>query len=95
MRRYTHLRQPCGSSSAAITVVATGKGGKVTSSPGGLNVSSGKSASASFNIGTSLTLSTDDGHGAIWSGLCSSNGRATQSCTFTVGAAGTVTANQQ
>ena len=86
----------CGSSSAAITLSVGGKGGKVTSSPAGLNVSSGRSASASFTIGSTLTLTTDNGHGyAIWSGLCSSNGRATQSCAFTVTAAGSVTANEQ
>jgi hypothetical protein len=76
-------------------VTATGKGGKVTSNPAGLNVSSGNSGSATFNTGTSLVLTTDDGHGAIWTGLCSSGGLATQTCTFTVNASGVVTANMQ
>jgi hypothetical protein len=76
-------------------VTATGKGGKVTSSPSGINVSSGNSTSASFLPGTQVTLTTDDGHGAIWSGLCSSCGAAAQSCTFTVNASGSVTANMQ
>ena len=85
---------PC-TASVTVTLVATGKGGKVTSSPAGLNVSSGNSGSASFTSGTSITLTTDDGHGAIWSGLCSSNGLATQSCTFSASGSGTVTSNQQ
>jgi hypothetical protein len=85
----------CGSSSAVITLVATGKGQKVTSTPAGLNVSSGNSGSAAFTVGSPLTLKTDDGHGAIWSGLCSSGGQATPSCTFIVAAAGTVTSNAQ
>lgn len=85
----------CGPSTVTITVVGTGKGGKITSSPAGISTSSGSSASAAFNSGTSLTLTTDDGHGAIWSGLCSSGGRTATSCTFTVSAPGTVSANQQ
>src|SRR5436309_2535217 len=58
----------CGSSCsspATVTLSATGKGGKVTSNPAGLNVSSGNTASATFTTGTSVVLTTDDGHGAI------------------------------
>jgi hypothetical protein len=39
--------------------------------------SGGKPASGVFNLGTSIKLSTSDGHGAVWSGACSSNGAAT------------------
>jgi len=85
----------CSTAPATVTVSATGKGGKVTSSPSGINVSSGNTTSAPFAAGTQVTLTTDDGHGAIWSGLCSSNGAAAQSCTFTVGASGSITANMQ
>jgi hypothetical protein len=86
---------PCGPSNLTLTVVANGKGGNVTSTPPGINVSSGKSVSASFTSGTSITLSTSDGHGAIWSGLCSSNGQPAQACTFVLQVAGSVTSNQQ
>ena len=85
----------CASSNATITVSVTGKGGKVTSNPAGLNVSSGGSGSASFATGTQVSLTTDNGHGAIWSGLCSSGGVPSISCAFTVNASGTITATEQ
>jgi hypothetical protein len=86
---------PCGPSNSTLTVVANGKGGSVTSQPSGIQVSSGNSVSASFTTGTAITLSTSDGHGAIWSGLCSSGGTAATSCTFTLQASGSVTSTQQ
>jgi hypothetical protein len=85
----------CTGTAANITVTANGKGGKVTSSPSGINVSSGNSQTASFAAGTPITLTTDDGHGAIWSGLCSSSGAAVTTCTFTAGVSGTVVSSQQ
>jgi len=85
----------CASSPVNITVTASGKGGKVTSNPTGINVSSGNTASAGFAPGAQVTLTTDDGHGAIWSGLCSSNGLAAQTCTFTVSASGSISAVMQ
>lgn len=86
---------PCGPSNSTLTVVANGKGGNVTSQPAGIQVSSGNSMSASFPTGTAITLSTSDGHGAIWSGLCSSNATAAATCTFTLQASGSVTSTQQ
>ena len=84
-----------GAGTAVLTLSVTGKGGNVVSTPAGLNVQSGKSGSATFTTGSVLTLKTDNGHGAIWSGLCSSAGKATQSCTFTVTATGSLTAVEQ
>jgi len=86
---------PCAPSSSTLTVVANGSGGTVTSKPSAINVSSGRSQSASFTTGTSITLSTSDGHGAVWSGLCSSNGQSAPGCTFTLQASGSVTSTQQ
>ena len=80
----------------ALTVNATGRSGeRVTSSPAGINVAVGSSMQASFNSGTSITLSVSNGRDAIWSGACSSGGNKRKTCTFTLNAAGTVTANVQ
>jgi Beta-propeller repeat len=79
-----------------LTVVATGRSGeRVTSSPAGINVSTGTSGAASFASGTSVTLSVSNGRDAIWSGACSSGGDKRRTCTFTLNAAATVTANVQ
>jgi hypothetical protein len=81
---------------ATLTVNATGGGGDITTSPvSGIKASPGHPASGVFDLGTTITLKTSDGHGAVWSGACSSAGAATQSCTFTFNAAGTVTANNK
>jgi hypothetical protein len=79
-----------------LTVTATGRSGeRVTSSPAGINVSVGTTGSASFNTGTSITLSVTNGRDAIWSGACSSGGNKTKTCTFTLNANATVTSNVQ
>ncbi|NUR78493.1 MAG: hypothetical protein HOQ28_19680 [Thermoleophilia bacterium] len=81
---------------ATLTVTATGRAGeRVTSSPAGISVATGSSGSASFATGTSVTLSVSNGRDAIWSGACSSNGSKTTTCTFTLSAAASVTANVQ
>jgi hypothetical protein len=81
---------------ATLTVSATGRSGeRVTSSPAGINVSVGTTGSASFNTGTSITLSVTNGRDAIWSGACSSGGDKTRTCTFTLNANASVTANVQ
>ncbi len=81
---------------ATLTVNATGRTGeRITSSPAGINVATGSSGSASFNVGTSITLSVSNGRDAIWSGACSSGGNRARTCTFTLNAAATVTANVQ
>jgi hypothetical protein len=81
---------------ATLTVTATGRSGeRVTSSPAGINVNVGSTGSASFSTGTSITLSVTNGRGAVWSGVCSSGGNKTKTCTFTLNANATVTANVQ
>jgi hypothetical protein len=77
-----------------LDVSATGRTGeRVTSTPTGISVAVGSSGSASFTTGTSITLSVSNGRDAIWSGACSSGGNKTKSCTFTITAAASVTAN--
>jgi hypothetical protein len=81
---------------ATLTVTATGRSGeRVLSSPTGINVNVGSSGSASFNAGTSITLSVTNSRDAIWSGACSSGGNKTKTCTFTLNANASVTANVQ
>jgi hypothetical protein len=87
----------CGGSTntAALTLSVTGRSGTVTSTPAGLSVSTSHTASANFNAGTTITLQSSDSHGVIWSGVCSSGGRATSKCSFTLNAAGSETAKLQ
>lgn len=83
-------------STAALTVTATGRAGeRITSNPAGISVATGSSGSASFNVGTSITLSVSNGRDAIWSGACSSGGNRAKTCTFTLNAASSVTASVQ
>jgi hypothetical protein len=67
----------------------------VTSNPTGISVSVGRTGSASFATGTSITLSISNGRDAVWSGACSSSGQKRRSCTFTLNATASVTANVQ
>ena len=81
---------------ATLTVTATGRGGeRVTSNPAGINVAVGSSGSASFAIGTAITLRATNERDVIWSGACSSGGNKTKTCTFTLNANAAVTANVQ
>ena len=63
--------------------------------PAGISVATGTGGSASFTVGTSITLSVTNGRSAIWSGACSSGGNKVRTCTFTLGGAASVTANVQ
>ena len=82
--------------SATLTLTASGRSGeRVTSAPAGINVAVGSSGSASFATGTSITLSVSNGRDAIWSGACSSGGSKQRSCTFTLSANASVSANVQ
>jgi hypothetical protein len=79
-----------------LTVTATGRSGeRVTSNPAGINVAVGSMQSAPFAVGTSITLSVSNNRDAIWSGACSSGGNKTKTCTFTLNANASVTANVQ
>jgi FG-GAP-like repeat len=81
---------------ATLTVTATGRSGeRVTSTPTGINVAVGSTGSASFAIGTAITLRATNERDVIWSGACSSGGNKTKTCTFTLTGNATVTANVQ
>jgi hypothetical protein len=58
-----------GSTTATLTLTVTGHSGTVTSTPFALSVSRGHTASANFNVGTTITLHSSDRNGVIWSGL--------------------------
>ena len=80
---------------AVLTVTATGRSGvRVRSNPVGIDVATGSTRSASFTVGTSITLSVTDGRDAIFSGACSS-GNKVKTCTFTLQGPASVTANVQ
>src|SRR5262249_58919368 len=78
-------RNVCGGGTTAqLALTATGRSGEtVSSSPAGLSVLVGSTGSASFAAGTRVTLSVSNDRDAIWSGVCSSGGAKTKSCTFT------------
>ena len=81
---------------ATLTVTATGRSGeRVLSNPAGVSVNVGSTGSASFATGTSITLSVSNGRDAIWSGACSTGGNKQRTCTFTLSANASVTANVQ
>ena len=84
------------SAGAVLTLTATGRAGEtVSSSPVGLKVNVGTTGNASFATGTVVTLSVSNGRDAIWSGGCSSGGAKVKTCSFTINAATSVTANVQ
>ena len=81
---------------ASLTVTATGRGGeRITSTPAGINVAVGSSGSASFAVGTTITLRATNERDVIWSGACSSGGQKTKTCSFALNANASVTANVQ
>ena len=83
-------------STVPLTVTATGRAGEsVSSSPAGLKVTVGTTGTANFATGTLVTLTVSNGRDAIWSGGCSSGGSKAKSCTLTMNAATSVTANVQ
>jgi hypothetical protein len=83
-------------STAQLTLSATGRSGEaVSSSPAGLKVNVGTTGSANFAVGTVVTLTVSNGRDAIWSGGCSSGGAKQKSCSLTLSAATSVTANVQ
>ena len=81
---------------ATLTLTATGRGGEVVfTTPAGLRVTVGSTGSATFTAGTSITLQATNARDVIWSGLCNSGGVKTKTCTFTLNANGSETANVQ
>jgi hypothetical protein len=84
------------SQTTTLTVTATGRTGeRVLSTPAGISVPVGSSGTASFAVGTSITLSVSNGRDAIWSGACSSGGEKRRTCTFTLSGNASVTGNVQ
>jgi hypothetical protein len=80
----------------SLAVTAGGRGGeRVVSNPAGLSVATGSTGSAQFAPGTAITLSVAGGRSAIWGGACSSGGAKTRTCTLTLNANSSVTANVQ
>jgi hypothetical protein len=95
VRSFTPQSAPTGQA-ATLSLTATGRSGeRVTSSPVGINVPVGSTGTAVFSTGTPITLSVSNGRDTIWSGACSSGGNKTRTCTFTVNANVSVTANVQ
>jgi hypothetical protein len=83
-------------STISLSVSAGGRSGEqVVSNPAGLSVATGTTGSAQFGPGTAVTLSITNGRDAIWSGACSSGGAKTRTCTLTLNANSSVTANVQ
>ena len=79
-----------------LTLTATGRAGEtVSSTPAGLSVAVGTTRSAPFAPGTSITLSVTNGRSVLWSGVCSSGANKTPTCTFTLNANASETANVQ
>jgi hypothetical protein len=80
----------------SLAVTAGGRSGEqVVSNPAGLKVATGSTGSEQVAPGTVVTLSVASGRDAIWGGACSSNGAKARSCTLTVNANSSVTANVQ
>jgi hypothetical protein len=84
------------STTRSLAVTAGGRSGeRIVSNPAGLSVATGSTGSEQVAPGTVVTLSVASGRDAIWGGACSSNGAKTKSCTLTVNANSSVTANVQ
>lgn len=80
----------------SLAVTAGGRSGeRILSNPTGLSVATGSTGTAQFAPGTAVTLSVTNGRDAIWSGACSSNGNKAKTCTLTLNANASVTANVQ
>ncbi|MGZ7077485.1 MAG: hypothetical protein ACXVJL_15920, partial [Candidatus Angelobacter sp.] len=83
-------------STMSLAVTAGGRGGeRVVSNPAALSVATGSTGSAQFAPGTAVTLSVASGRDAIWGGACSSGGAKARTCTLTLKANSSVTANVQ
>jgi hypothetical protein len=90
------LNPAVASTTMSLAITAGGRSGEtVVSNPAGLSVATGTTRSAQFAPGTVITLSVASGRDAIWGGACSSGGAKTKTCTLTLNANSSVTANVQ
>jgi len=90
------LNPAVASTTMSLAITAGGRSGEtVVSNPAGLSVATGTTRSAQFAPGTVITLSVASGRDAIWGGACSSGGAKTRTCTLTLNANSSVTANVQ
>jgi hypothetical protein len=79
-----------------LSVTAGGRQGEtISSTPAGISARVGSTSTAAFASGTKITLTVSNGRDAIWSGACSSSGRKTKSCSFTLNGDSQVLANVQ
>lgn len=98
---YTNVKfdvwvQNATTTNATLSVTATGRSGTtITSTPTGISASVGLPGSATFVLGTQITLRVNNDRTAIWSGACSSGGNKRSSCTFTLNGNASVTGNIQ
>src|ERR1044071_965259 len=82
--------------SMSLAVTAGGRSGeRILSNPAGLSVATGSTGPAQVAPGAAVTLSVTNGRDAIWSGACSSGGNKAKTCTLTLNANASVTANVQ
>ena len=90
------LNPAVASTTMSLAITAGGRSGEtVVSNPAGLSVATGTTGSAQFAPGTVITLSVASGRDSIWGGACSSGGAKTRTCTLTLNANSSVTANVQ
>ena len=83
-------------STVNLSVTAGGRQGEsVSSTPAGIHAMVGSTSTATFAVGSKLTLAVSNGRDAIWSGACSSGGNKAKSCTFTLNTNSTALANVQ
>jgi len=88
------VNPPAPTTTVPLSVTVGGRQGeRVTSSPAGISVPVASTGTASFAPGTAVTLTVSNGRTAIWSGACSSGGKDTNSCTFTLNSSSSVLAN--
>jgi hypothetical protein len=79
-----------------LTVSAGGRNGeRIVSTPTGVSVSTGSTATTTFTAGATVVLRVSSGRDAIYTGACSSGGSKVTSCTFTASTNASVNVNVQ
>jgi hypothetical protein len=75
----------CAAGRSSVTLSVTGRAGTVTSSPSGLNVSSGNTGSACFANNNRVELTAS--RSVTWSGVSCDGGNTQTRCRFNLGTA--------